>query len=374
MASVRVPINGATLRWARLAGHLSEGELGRAANVSVDRVLAFEEESEQPTYPQMRQLAKKLDRPLAFFFTEPPSESDIPVTADFRGGGAEIPGLLARELKRAEAHRRTVLDLDGASPVKPLPAVTRETLSLSTRATREALGIGASDVPTTPLGNATFSYWRGVLEHYGYLVFQTTGIDLGVFRGLSVHHEKLPIIIVNGADSAGGKVFTLFHEVAHLANRTSGLCLLSDDVTDEALCNAFAAEFLMPAVVVSAIPTESDYATAVDIVANHFRVSKLSAAVRLRSLGRITDTDLNSVRAQSDAEWQQNRERLRATPGAPPYSTLRYRDLGPSYVGTVFRAMESDRISILDATYLLDAKVPTIEKMLGEYYRTGGGH
>ena len=59
---------------------------------------------------------------------------------------------------------------------------------------------------------------------------------------------------------------------------------------------------------------------------------------------------------------------------APPHSTLRYRDLGPSYVGTVFRAMESDRISILDATYLLDAKVPTIEKMLGEYYRTGGGH
>lgn len=66
MASVHVPINGATLRWARLAGCLGEAELGRAANVSAERILAFEDEAEQPTYPQMRHLAKKLDRPLAF--------------------------------------------------------------------------------------------------------------------------------------------------------------------------------------------------------------------------------------------------------------------------------------------------------------------
>ena len=43
-----------------------------------------------------------------------------------------------------------------------------------------------------------------------------------------------------------GRTFTLFHEVAHLINRTSGLCALREFVDEEAIANNFAANFLMP--------------------------------------------------------------------------------------------------------------------------------
>lgn len=88
-------------------------ELARAAGISEDRITEFETGGTCPTLRQLEHIAKKLDRTLAFFFTEPPSDTDIPKTADFRASSGEpIPPLLAREMRRAEQHRDTVLDLE----------------------------------------------------------------------------------------------------------------------------------------------------------------------------------------------------------------------------------------------------------------------
>jgi Zn-dependent peptidase ImmA (M78 family)/transcriptional regulator with XRE-family HTH domain len=373
MATVRVPINGATLRWARNLAHITEEELGRAAGMSASRIAEIEDGSDSPTYVQTRKLAKKLDRPTAFLLVDPPATADIPTTADFRGGGDDITALLARELKRAEAHRRTLHDLEGSVATPPeLAPVTRRTVTQSAEFARQALGINIDSVPNVAPGNPAFNYWRGLLEHAGFIIFQSTGIGLDVYRGLSIYHDTLPIILLNGADSAAGKIFTLFHELAHLANRTSGLCLLEERITDEALCNAFAAEFLMPTIRVETLVRDLHHDEEVAKVATHFRVSKLAAAVKLKSMNRLTEEELEGARTESDAEWQRNRDRLSESEGVPPRWTLRLRDLGPTYTASVFRAIESDRISILDATYLLDAKVPTIERMMHGFQRTGG--
>lgn len=372
MVTVRVPINPATLQWARKVGMLHEHDLGRAMGVSFERVAAFEAGIERPTYAQMKRLAKKLDRPLAFFFGDPPKASDVPATVDFRGANVESPPLLARELKRAESHRQTILDLEGPSQNLALPPVSRENLERTALALREMLSLKPEQMPPTPVGPATLSYWIRKLESLGILVFQTTRIPLSDFRGLSIFHEYLPIIMLNGSDSASGKVFTLFHEIAHLGSRTSGLCLLNETINVEALCNAFAQEFLMPANSFADFPADLDYMQAVEKVSRNYRVSKLAAAVRLRTLGRISQTELDDVRKQSDEEWQANRNRMRESEGGPSYHLLRYRDLGPKFVGTVVRALESERIGIVDACYMFGAKVPTVDKIVSEYYKESG--
>ncbi len=373
MAAVRVHINGTTLRWARNLAKMSEDELGRVAGISAARITEFEGGLEKPTYVQTRKLAKKLDRPPAFLLAGPPEITDVPETVDFRGRNGAIPATLARELKRSEEHRRTLIDLEGEVAEPPLfHPVAWRTLEESAVVARRLLGIESGAVPPVAPGNPSLNYWRGLLEEAGLLVFQTTGIGLEAFRGLSVYHKSLPIILLNGADSAGGRIFTLFHELAHLANQTSGLCLLEEHVSDEALCNAFAAEFLMPSFEVEEVVRGATREDAVAQVARHFRVSKLAAAIKLTRLGRLTETELDLIRAESDLDWERNRVRLREASGVPPRWMLRLRDLGPTYVSSVFRALESDRISILDATYLLNAKVPTIEKMLVGFHHPDG--
>src|SRR5690606_26491549 len=102
----RAPINGSTLQWAREAMHVERDEIARAAGISEQRVEQLEAGEALPTLRQLDAIAKKLDRTLAFFFTETPSASDVPDTVDYRShNGEPIPSLLAREMRRAEQHR-----------------------------------------------------------------------------------------------------------------------------------------------------------------------------------------------------------------------------------------------------------------------------
>lgn len=165
----------------------------------------------------------------------------------------------------------------------------------------------------------------------------------------------------------------MFHEVAHLANRTSGLCILEEDVSAEAVANRFAADFLMPEPLVRErwVAAKDPVESATHLAAA-LKVSALAAAVRLRTLQLMSEQDLEIVKEQSAASWRMAREQQRASAGFVPTWRLRYRDLGETYVGAVAQALEDRRIDAVDATYLLNARWPTVEKMLQEYYRAGG--
>lgn len=371
----RAPIDPAALTWAREISRVTVSDLARAISVKPSRVNEFESGDALPTFRQLTLIAGKLDRPLGFFFAPPPAVSDVPDTADFRGRADEqLPAALAKEMRRAEQHRDAMLDLGGRPErhveVEP---ITWDNIAERAADLRRQFGLTDAFVPPESSNNQVFSFWRGLLEDNGVLVLQTTKISLQIFRGLSVHHDELPVVILNGGDSPAGRTFTLFHEIAHLINRTSGLCALRETVNEEVLANNFAAAFLMPeAAVRRNLVAADDPGTVADHLARHFKVSTLAAAVRLRRLGFITDGDLDSIRAASDEQWEQARLTQKQGPGFVPPWRLRYRDLGPSYIGTIARALEDRRVDFVDATYLLNARLPMVEQMLDEHYRTGG--
>lgn len=371
----RAPINGDTLRWARTVSRVDPEALAVATGTSADRIEAFELGASQPTFRQLSLIAKKLDRPLGFFFAPPPETADVPETADFRSRGTDdIPSELAREMKRVEQHREAMLELSG--PVERrwnIDSVTFKTAARRAAALRLQLGLTERFIPPESQANQVLNFWRGLLEHAGFMVFQTTRIPLEVFRGLSIHHDSLPIIVVNGSDSASGRIFTMFHEVAHLANQTSGLCVLEDEISAEAVANRFAADFLMPeSLVRERLVAADDPIEVATRLAAGLKVSPLAAAVRLRTLHLMSEQELDLVREHSTANWRIAREQQKNSGGFVPPWRLRYRDLGESYVGAVAHALEDRRIDAVDATYLLNARWPTAEKILQEYYRTGG--
>ena len=112
--TARVPINEKTLRWAREQSRVDRDELAKYLHVQPHRIDEFETGKAQPTFRQFTRIAKKLDRPLGFFLAPPPEHSDLPETADFRGGAYDdLPADLAREMRRAERYRKTMLELSG---------------------------------------------------------------------------------------------------------------------------------------------------------------------------------------------------------------------------------------------------------------------
>jgi Zn-dependent peptidase ImmA (M78 family) len=66
--------------------------------------------------------------------------------------------------------------------------------------------------------------WIAAVERAGVLVLHAQRIELDEMRGFSISADELPGIVLDGADTLRGRVFTVLHELAHvLLNPRRGL-------------------------------------------------------------------------------------------------------------------------------------------------------
>jgi Zn-dependent peptidase ImmA (M78 family) len=117
-----------------------------------------------------------------------------------------------------------------------------------------------------PQGRGTvydhLNVWVAGLETAGDVVLATAGgrVPTTEMRAFSLYFDVMPVIVVNGADAARGRMFSLLHEYARLLLHSDGLCdLVTPRATTpnarlEARCNAIAAAILMPRDLVLAHP------------------------------------------------------------------------------------------------------------------------
>lgn len=201
-------------------------------------------------------------------------------------------------------------------------------------------------------------------------------VSTGEMRGFSLYFDEVPVIVVNGADAARGRLFTLLHEYAHLLLHTEGLC---DTITDtratspdrrlEARCNAIAAAILMPADDVLARPevrarsagaTDWDY-NALAAAAAPFGTSAEALLRRLVTLGRVTPAFYSARRAEFLTRYEEEEAVGRPKGGNWYRNTVR--DLGKGYVRLVADAHRRRVIDSYTAATYLNAKVNQIPKL-----------
>lgn len=370
--SVTMPINPDTLKWARTVSRLTHEDVARAASIkNPNRIAEFEAGEAMPTRVQLAKIAKKLDRTPAFFFIETPDRSDVPTTVDFRGNGdPDLSATTVKQIRNAERRRQHFIDISEnlTNPTK-VRRINQENADQRATELRHKLGLKTQTLPPSSNAHQVFSFWRNLIEEHGYLIFQTSGVSSKEFRGLSIDHELIPIIILNGNDSPRSRAFTIFHEIAHLCNRTSGVCHLEETSSEEFIANAFAASFLMPKDELwKAIDrcSEPDY---VQEVSRHFRVSTIAAAIRLNKLGIISSERTDRERQHSIEAWAIQQAKQKMSKGFVPHYRLVAKNLGPRYIQAVADAIDDRRINHLDAAYMTDTRIPTLEKILSPTYR-----
>ncbi len=135
-------------------------------------------------------------------------------------------------------------------------------------------------------------------------------LDPGEFRGFALAHPVAPLVFVNGADSKSAQMFTIAHELAHLARGESALsdadASAFPDEETEHWCNQVAAEVLVPLTV---LQRELEGGEAVEAaVARLARRFKVSTLVILR---RLMEAGVFRSREQFWAAYQAESERLR---------------------------------------------------------------
>lgn len=377
MATVKAPINGELLEWAREEHGLSVDEAAHVLGVKADRLASWERGEALPTLNQVRNAAVLYQRTPAFFLLRhTPGAEDHRRPTDFRSFTGDAPSLgnaLAREVARARARRHNLMQLQDTAPhrLPDLPGILKEPATAAAQM-REHLGVSVDTQHGFGSQSEALNAWVGAVEAQGVLVFQMSRVSPEVCRGFSIYEDVLPVIVLNGADGFGARQFTLFHELAHLVSRTSAICDVWREGGVEARCNTFAAEVLMPRGAVDAFIANAG-ASPVAEVANYFNVSRSAAAVRLRTSGRISQEQLDAYlrQAREAAIAQREAARAKEQKGGPSPHLLKVRNLGPRFVGTVLDAMHDERISVVEAAQILESKVQALDKLEAEVERRG---
>lgn len=367
----RIPVEPSVLRWARESMRLTVEDAARRLGVSEETVAKWEGGAVSPTINQLRTAAEKYGRPLAvLLLSEPPRDFSVP--RDFRDGAEEPSPRLIEEIRRAHEQRDVMLELsaigatDSAGRAE-LPAIsTGESPEKGGVAIRSFLRVNLATQRAWNRPAEALNGWIAAVEGQGVLVLQTSRLPLEDALGFSIHAVDFPVVALNGADWPRRKVFTLFHELAHLAIGSGGICDLHERVAanadTETFCNQVAAAALLPAEAFASVADRvaADAAWSLESLeplADHFGVSQESALLRLVALGRATWDDYGRLKPELQARyrdaWEDQRRRLREAEGGPSYYMLHARNLGRRYTQAVLEAYHSEAISPLDvATYL----------------------
>jgi transcriptional regulator with XRE-family HTH domain len=157
------------------------------------------------------------------------------------------------------------------------------------------------------LGDGPVGDLAGLADVFGITVYLAPlGSDLkGTISGASLLYPKVGFsILVNGQTTPGRRQFTLAHELGHALFHSGSVSVgyPGHRGTDERFADSFASEFLVPTASLQATVESMGLVAIKDPesvvhLQRYFNVSYEMMLVRLRSIGMLTEDDLQACRS-----------------------------------------------------------------------------
>lgn len=327
---------------------------------SIEKIEAGEK---KPTYKQLQTLAQLYKVPDWVFISEQlPDRFKLQASPSFRTLSQQA-GVDTHEvrllIKQVESLRELILDFRGdmGEPVAAWqpPRISNDSANMAAKV-RDWLGMEANQ-------SYDFDSIRSKIESQNIFVFLTSKhrgwshVPMEKFRGLAIHNELLPIIIVNDSDAQKAQSFTLCHELGHLLQKRSSLDAADVDNDEERWCDQLAGSILMPkeAFLNVANAARINSLKDLDALARKFQVSSHACLVRLRQLGKISQRQHADLR---DAIL----ERIQQLQAQPTGSAARkrheeiFRQYGRLYTHAVWQAYHDKEIGLHKLCKLLELK------------------
>lgn len=367
--------NPAILKWARERAGLSVQQVADSLKRDPDDITAWEAGEHAPTFRQLETLAHRLyKRPVAvFFFPAAPPEPEI--TSEFRTmPSSEIDKLEADTrfaLRQAKAWQLSIPDLMSGVPwpetnilglVAPASPEGIEALAAQVR---EVLGISLQVQQSWGDTEYALKQWRSAIEAVGVFVFKRPFKQKDI-SGFCLHDDRYPLILINNSTAHSRQIFTLFHELAHLLFRVSGVTTRFDSFVHrlrgaeraiEVACNRFAANILVPP---GSFPwsifDEVDLDEALTAIAKRFSVSRHVILRRLLDSGRITAGAYEAKIAQ----WEHEHVRDGEGAGGGNYYANQGTYLSEAYLRAAFHQYHIGSLSIGDLADRFGMKAQSI--------------
>lgn len=378
--SVPALINPAMLVWARKSARFTIEEAAGKSGIAAEKLAACETGDQHLTFAQLMKIAALYKRPASLFYLKEHPKGWSPIK-DFRllqGVEQGFSPKLTYAIRQAHERRELALELrkELGEPVRPftLKATLKTDVEDLGRHVRDYLGITQAEQVTWK--RRAFDAWRMAIEASDVLVFMVPRLVLGEMRGAAIAEHELPVILVNGQDRSGGRIFTLLHEFCHLAIGQSGVSGeggdgdKAPDPAIERFCNAVAAAALMPrdwmlseTLVVQKGATKTWTDEELEALALRFGVSREAVLRRLLTLGKTSQTFYESRRAQFLKEYAELNETK--SEGGPLYHIQVLSQLGRAFTRLIFQGYHERALTLRDVSNHFNMQVkflPAMEK------------
>jgi Zn-dependent peptidase ImmA (M78 family) len=373
------------LTWARESAGLPLDLAAKKAGVSPERLEAWEQGKQRPTFAQLRKLGAIYKRPLAAFYLAAPPQR-FETMHDFRRAAEAAQAVqspeLTVEVRKARDRREWALDLFRDLEEEPPQFTAAVTMNQDAEevaiTVRGLLGVALEKQRTWRTQYEAFKQWRLLIENAGILTFQANDVEVSEARGFSIADRPLPVAVANIKDAPRGRIFTLLHEVIHILLSDGGVCDLHETGTDEAsrieaFCNRVAGAILFPKAALLATDTLRKHrkgfiAWTDDELADlsrQFGGSREAALVRLLTLGFTSERFYQEKRAQFLAQYEEQRKQQK-TGFAPPHEVA-LTSAGPTFTNLVIESFNRERITASDVSDYLQVRLKHLSDIQREY-------
>jgi hypothetical protein len=225
--SIPALINPDMLVWARESARLTIEEAAHKGSISAEKLAACEGGDEHLTFPQLMKLVGVYKRPASRFYLKERPKGWSPIS-DFRLLHGVEPGFspqLTYVIRQAHERRELPVELrkEIGEPIQPFELSATMKIEVESIGQRIRNYLGVTEADQVTWKRHAFDAWRIAIEARAVLVFVVPCLALSEMRGAAIAEHEMPIILINGQDRSGGRIFTLLHEFCHLAVGKSGV-------------------------------------------------------------------------------------------------------------------------------------------------------
>lgn len=323
---LKVAVEPSVLVWARKSAGYDAEEVANVLRFKKDEINRWESGEENPTLSKLEKLATKYKRPLAVFFLPKPPE-EKPPPKDFR----TLPGkkgapfspetrLAIRRALRLQSLAKELMESLGRESISQIGTVKQDNPENEAIRIRETLGVEIQEQFAWRHEYEALRAWQKNMEKFGVFIFQQN-MPLEETRGFSLTADKPPAIVLNTNDAPNARIFSLFHEYAHLLLNKGGICdmeevhLRNEDALTEQFCNHLAGAILVPKdnllnhELVSGFEGDGQWPDDIlQEIAADFRVSQEVILRRLVLLGRASSNFYKRKREEWEVELEKKKE------------------------------------------------------------------
>lgn len=362
--SVKALITPEVLKWAR--EKRIKLELYHAAEklkITPERLVAWESGSEQPTIAKLKEISKLYQTHISIFYLPKPPTNFKPLT-DYRvlpthlETDAEQQYRLSANIIEAFERREMLLELyellDEPPPEITLNLDRHVDPKHAAEKITEFLELNRAELQSASDPHAALKFWKKTIETKGILACQTSvnthlSIELETARGFCIAQRPFPVIVINPKDSPYGRIFTLIHELVHIALGESGIQNTNPEVGHppnldpiEIFCNQVAAEVLVPENELIKKITLPNLEVDLPKISKQFHVSAEVIMRRLLTLKKISQNTYETYRNRQLAKYKSTPTQ---TGGAAPYPNRLLNASGEYFARTAFTAYYEEKIT-----------------------------